>query len=455
MLAAALGAFTVIQIQLAHFFAVDPISTTFTVAAVYHAIRMVDTRGWTQTILTGVMAALAIASKFSAAPILAAPAVAGLIITWRQQHEEQQGSNKGEVPGLLLAAAALVVAGVVFVITSPFVILDFENFNQAVIKEQGAMVRGVADFPFTRQYRGTIPYLYFIEELVKWGMGWPLGILGWLAFGWAIVKVVLRRAMAGELIVLSWLVPYFLITGGFLAKFSRYMVPVAPFLSLLAAGMLWTFAGWWVRRRSEVGGQKSEVGGQGSEVGVLPAESATLFDEAHPEATQETENQRPTINNQQSTVNEAVISVDMGTEEPRSEIGDQRSDEIDSTELPSTGTTNAPNVGEKHSTFNSEQSAGNEFVVYADVETEEQDTEDGDRESEDGADNLPATVSNQQPIELHESPIPNTQYPQSTSTPTHHAPRTTTAQDLRHSLRHRPHPHHPLGPGLCQRRLRH
>ncbi len=101
LLAAALGAFTVIQIQLAHFFAVDPISTTFTVAAVYHAIRMVDTRGWTQTILTGVMASLAIASKFSAAPILAAPAVAGLIITWRQQHEEEEGASKSEVPGLI------------------------------------------------------------------------------------------------------------------------------------------------------------------------------------------------------------------------------------------------------------------------------------------------------------------------------------------------------------------
>ncbi|NOZ48871.1 MAG: phospholipid carrier-dependent glycosyltransferase, partial [Chloroflexi bacterium] len=244
LLAAALGAFTVTQIQLAHFFAVDPISTAFTVAAVYHAIRMVDTGGWKQTVLTGVMAALAIASKFSAAPILAAPAVAGLIISWQQQRGERKGT-----PGILLGATAIVIAFVVFALTSPFVFLDFESFNQAVIKEQGAMVRGEADFPFTRQYRGTTPYLYFIRQQVQWGMGWFLGLVGWIAFGWAVVRLFLRRSRPSELIVLSWLIPYFGITGAFLAKFNRYMMPVVPFLSLLGAGMLWSLAWWWVRRR--------------------------------------------------------------------------------------------------------------------------------------------------------------------------------------------------------------
>jgi len=381
LVAAALGAFTVIQIQLAHFFAVDPISTTFTVAAVYHAIRMVDTRGWTQTILTGVMAALAIASKFSAAPILAAPAVAGLIISWRQQHEEEEGASKGEVPGLLLGAAALVVAGVVFVITSPFVILDFENFNQAVIKEQGAMVRGEADFPFTRQYRGTIPYLYFIDELVRWGMGWPLGILGWLAFGWVIVKVLLRRVMAGELIVLSWLVPYFLITGSFLAKFNRYMVPVAPFLSLLAAGMLWTFAGWWVRRKqSTVNSQQSTVSETDArdkepEVGIPPAELASPDTAKASEVKEKI--QALTVNNQQPTINESVDSVVEGGDELGSEVREQSSE-----------------VGEGEPM----RSPGDQ----------EQEISDGQSVEE-------------QPGDSSESPIPNTQHP--ISTPTHHAPR--------------------------------
>jgi hypothetical protein len=55
-----------------------------------------------------------------------------------------------------LVLLSLAISFVVFAITSPFVLLDFENFKRAVLDEQGNMVTGVADFPFTRQYRNTV-----------------------------------------------------------------------------------------------------------------------------------------------------------------------------------------------------------------------------------------------------------------------------------------------------------
>ncbi len=246
LLAAAFAAFTVQQIQLSHFFAVDPISATFVVITLYFAIKMLDTGKWSYTLLTGIMAGLGIASKFSAAPVLAAPVIAGLLLSYRQMRE----GDATKAPGWLLAGVSLIVAGATFFVTSPFAVLDWQHFYQFVIKEQGAMARGVADFPFTRQYRGTTPYLYFIEQQVLWGMGVLLGLVGWLGFGWSIVRALLGRAKAGEWIILSWLVPYFLITGGFLAKFNRYMAPVDPLLSLLGAGMLWALAAWIVKRQT-------------------------------------------------------------------------------------------------------------------------------------------------------------------------------------------------------------
>jgi len=255
LLAAAFSAFTVQQIQLSHFFAVDPISASFVVITLYCAIKMLDTGKWSYTILTGIMAGLAVASKFSAMPVLAAPVIAGLLLTYRQM----KGENANATPGWLLAGVTLLVAGVTFFITSPFAILDWQHFYQFVIKEQGAMARGEADMPFTRQYRGTTPYLYFIQQQVLWGMGILLGLVGWLGFGWAIVRALLGRAQPGVWIILSWLVPYFLITGSFLAKFNRYMSPVDPLLSLLAAGMLWALAVWIVNRpKSKVQSPKSE-----------------------------------------------------------------------------------------------------------------------------------------------------------------------------------------------------
>ena len=234
LLAAALSAFTVTQIQLAHFFAVDPISTTFTLLALYGAMLMVDRRTPGAAALTGLGAGLAIASKFSALPVLAAPVVAALLMVWRPR----QAGRSEWVEALRYILIAFLAAFLVFAITSPFVLIDWGNFVQAVIKEQGAMASGRADFPFTRQYRGTTPYLSLMEPHLRCGMGWPLGIVAFLGLGWVLVRTILRRARPGELILLSWIVPYFGITGLFLAKFMRYMVPVVPLFVVMGAGLL-------------------------------------------------------------------------------------------------------------------------------------------------------------------------------------------------------------------------
>ncbi len=234
LLAAAFSAFTVTQIQLAHFFAVDPISTTFTLLALYGAMLMVERRTAGAAALTGLGAALAIASKFSALPVLAAPVVAVLVIAW----QSRQAGRTDSAQALRHLLLAFVVAFLVFAVTSPFVLLDWSSFVQAVIKEQGAMASGRADMPFTRQYRGTVPYSYQIEQQLRWGMGWPLGIVAFLGLGWVLVRTLLRRAKPGELILLSWIVPYFGFTGLFLAKFMRYMVPVVPLFTVMGVGML-------------------------------------------------------------------------------------------------------------------------------------------------------------------------------------------------------------------------
>jgi hypothetical protein len=246
LLAATFYAFAAQAIQLSHFFAMDPASTTFTVLAVLGGVHMVQDRSWRAAILTGIGAGLAISSKFSALPILAIPVVAAGIVLWQ---ERERGEGRTAVRMILGAPLALLVAVVTFAVTSPYAILDWENFIQFTLVQQGAMVRGVADFPFTRQYRNTTPYLYFIEQQVAWGLWWPLGVLALLGTGWALIKVFLGRARAGELMAWAWLVPYFGLTGAFLAKFNRYMSPVLPFVVLFAAGMIWTIGTISTQRR--------------------------------------------------------------------------------------------------------------------------------------------------------------------------------------------------------------
>ncbi|MBE7557222.1 MAG: glycosyltransferase family 39 protein [Anaerolineales bacterium] len=254
LLAAALSAFTVLQIQLAHFFAVDPISTTFTLLALYGAVLMYDRPSRSAALITGIGVGLAVASKFSALPVAFAPLVAAYFAAKRPPTIDRQppkGETSGEIDSSSfslqpssfgrmfgLAGLALLVAVIIFAVTSPFVLLDFENFERAVIEEQGNMVSGLADFPFTRQYRGTWAYGYFIDQQLRWGMGWPLGLLALAGTLWVVFKAIRGKATPGEWIVLCWIVLYFGPTGLFLAKFMRYMVPVVPLFTLFGAGLV-------------------------------------------------------------------------------------------------------------------------------------------------------------------------------------------------------------------------
>jgi YYY domain-containing protein len=235
LLAAALTAFTVLHIQLSHFFAVDPISTTFTLLALYGSLLLYGRRSSGAALVTGVGIGLAVASKFSALPIVAAPLVAVVLSAMRASPDERWAVRRLGLRNLVVAG---VVSFVVFAVTSPFVFLDFDNFWQAVVKEQGDMVSGVADFPFTRQYRGTPAYLYFVWQQIRWGMGWPLGLLAFAGLAWVLIRAILGRASPGEWILLSWVVLYFGPTGLFLAKFMRYMVPVVPLFILFGSGMV-------------------------------------------------------------------------------------------------------------------------------------------------------------------------------------------------------------------------
>ena len=191
-------------------------------------------------------------------------------------------------------ATAVFIITLTFIITNPFALLDWNcdaitpavrigpvripalNWHSCYldnISRQSGMVSGEGDLAFTRQYSGTVPYLYPIEMQLRWGMGWLLGILAFIGFIWFMQYAIrhtqwrmkdegrmmddqqptsfIRRLQVGYhlpddhklyIILLTWVLPFFLVTGGFYVKFMRYMQPLTPFLMLFAAAMVWQ---WW------------------------------------------------------------------------------------------------------------------------------------------------------------------------------------------------------------------
>jgi hypothetical protein len=285
LLAAAFLAVTVLHIQSAHFFIVDPFLTFFVTAALYCLIRSIDDRspstahrspltGW--WLLSGVAIGLAVGSKFAAVMLVVPLLLAAWVVA---------GANW--LRWLLAGGGTAVLT---FALTNPFALLDFGcevttpgvRWGQLTIPQinwgncylqnivtQSNMVRGQSVLPFTYQYEGTLPYLYYGEMLLRWGMGPLLGLLALAGLGWALWRslrpfqpwLVLfwtkrpsawREALhkwwqrmqepiphLPHYLLLSWVVPYLLMTGNFQVKFMRYLLPVTPILLLYGAAMIW------------------------------------------------------------------------------------------------------------------------------------------------------------------------------------------------------------------------
>lgn len=275
LLSAAFLAVNVMHIQLAHFFAVDPYLTFFVVGAIYFMVR--DGQNLTgfknlsglNIMLAALFVGLAVGAKFSAIMLFLPLA----LTIWRS------GRRRWGV--LLLTAVFFAI--LTFIITNPFALIDQTcdltspaktigginipaiDWNSCYLDNvinQSGMVRGGDSFPFTRQYAGTLAYAYPIEMQLRWGMGWPLGVVAFAGFITFIVgafrrktgnpriktnstlanpiaRVLPLRMDLSVAIVLAWAVPFFLVTGGFYVKFMRYMQPLTPFLMIFAAALVW------------------------------------------------------------------------------------------------------------------------------------------------------------------------------------------------------------------------
>ncbi len=296
LLAAALTALAVLHVQLSHFFAVDTLAALFSVAALFFLYRVARHGRLSDSVLAGVLIGLGLATKVSLFPIVAAYGVAHLmhVMGALEGASDRSKSFTLRLPSALwgaVAGAAAVAA--VLALTQPYALLDWQRFL-ADVTEQSEMVRRIRDYPYTRQYVDTTPYLYHAQQLATWGLGWPLGVaalaglayaavrgmrpahgVAYLAAGWAapaamlltwdgvlaiaaasavalaalLVTLAVRSASSRvDVLLLSWVVPYLLITGAFEVKFLRYLLPVTPFLLLFGSRMLydlWRQAGEW------------------------------------------------------------------------------------------------------------------------------------------------------------------------------------------------------------------
>ncbi|MDF2758622.1 MAG: phospholipid carrier-dependent glycosyltransferase, partial [Thermomicrobiales bacterium] len=256
LLAGLLLAATMLNIQSAHFFTVDAVATCFTVATFAFAIAAGRQPRWRWFALAGVSAGLAAASKpnlLIIAAFLLLPMLE-LIRTscWPLPRNLARQTGIGTV-------IAFVMAFISFRIFQPYAFAGQHPWSLALDARWVADLRywrdvqtGLSDMPPSIQWADRTPFVFTLDNLVRWGMGPGLGISA-LA-GAAIMGVRFLRARQWpswwHLALVGWPAVSLLLYGGGFVQAQRYLLPTYPFFVILGAWVLSRLFAWGWRQAS-------------------------------------------------------------------------------------------------------------------------------------------------------------------------------------------------------------
>jgi YYY domain-containing protein len=241
LLAAVLLSFSVLNIQLSHFYTVDTFANLFILATIYFLLRGQESGRWIDYVLTGLMFGLGLASKLSVftlvAPIL-------VIVGFDFYRRVQEGDMYRAIEHTFWRTLTLfIVAIVTFRILQPIAFAGpgFWNwtFNPKWVEdivEQQKITRGQTDLPWVQQWTGR-SIAFPLYNILLWGMGLPLGLASFAGLALAGYELIRYRRLE-HLIPVTYVGVTFVYHAITFIKFMRYFLPIYPFLILLAAYLI-------------------------------------------------------------------------------------------------------------------------------------------------------------------------------------------------------------------------
>lgn len=224
LFAASIYACSVFPIQVSHFYAVDSLLTFFMTFTVYLLVVYLEKRFLVIAFYAGIFFGMALATKISSAILIVSIVLALFYKPKKARHLVRQA---------LSAITLLITAGLVFVITQPYTLIDFRTFLQQTTL-QSQMSNNAFLFPYTLQYVGKIPYLYEFKNIIFWGQGLfiaPISFLG-IASSFLVIKLGKDKKIPLYIFLIISTGVYFMVFGKFAVGWMRYMLPIYPLLAV-------------------------------------------------------------------------------------------------------------------------------------------------------------------------------------------------------------------------------
>ncbi len=215
---AVLIAVNTFHISRSHLVDVDLPLTFFVMLALWRLLRLRAEPTLKNYILTGVAIGLATSTKYTGA-MLVLPFIAAEFIIRATARRK---------PRVWYPLLTILLAALVFVSTSPFVVLDRSTFAEHFALERQHMRLG--HFGLS----GSSSWMFYGRVLAENLLGWPGAVLALAGF----VYFVMVRRQWSVVIFAAFVVPYLYGVSTWSMHADRYLLPVLPVLTLFAATMI-------------------------------------------------------------------------------------------------------------------------------------------------------------------------------------------------------------------------
>ncbi|MCP4547882.1 MAG: phospholipid carrier-dependent glycosyltransferase [bacterium] len=217
LIAAALLAVNTYHISRCNLIEVDVPLTFFVMLGLGFSLRLLGRADIRNCILTGLAIGLAVSTKYTGA-ILLLPAGAAFAYAFRRPAR----------PRYWYPLLTLLVAGAVFLMTSPYTLLDAAAFREHLQNERQHMQLGHFGLVSTSSWS------YYISILGNKILGWPALIL---ALAGMIISCSGRRRSAFVVLTI-FTAPYLIVISSMEMHAERYLLPLIPVLLIFAAAAI-------------------------------------------------------------------------------------------------------------------------------------------------------------------------------------------------------------------------
>lgn len=232
-------------IQNSHFFVVDVYLNLFATFLVYLLMTFHEKHSMKTLIFISFVYAAALTTKVSA--LIFFPTIVLALVLPEERSENLFGKAirflKGFIPhknprnwvNLIIFGVLTILSTMLFM---PYGYIEYRTFLNDIALQM-RMNSDAYIFPYTLQYVGTWPYLYYLKNIFLWGVGPCIGLFAFLgSFLYVRALRSTRKTTTPSyhlsMIFFTFYILYFLVMGRSSVKFMRYMLLIYPCIAIMA-----------------------------------------------------------------------------------------------------------------------------------------------------------------------------------------------------------------------------